>query len=686
VATGIYLQAAGGPVLFNEQASLDALTASNPALALAYQEHPDQYRPLSNLIRYLLLTATGSAASLRVASSLLHGLNAALVFLLAGLLLRRWGRGGEGSVLAAAGGALVFAAHPLASEAILSHGAFAVVAGCTFALGSVLLAARSAEGGESGGPLTPVALYLAALLCHGAYWPVALVAAALSLPGEGVKKGTGSWWSYGGTLSSYGLGMTLYYVSWTARSWPEFQFGPVHRTWPVVQGAASQAAAMVDALRLLLVPLGLSADQGRVAYLGGWNLQAVAGALLLVVMLVAGFLLVRRPTLAGLAVAWFAFLHLHVLLSPPEDPLRERRLYPLVVSLALLVVAGLRLLERHGGARTALAAAAIVCVPLALSSAGRARLWMDPEALWQSAARSNPASPRSHFALGGLYLQAGDTDRALEAYENALARSPRSAMIQASLAEVYFQRGDYSRSLQEANKAMELDPGYLPVYLTAGNSFMMRGQTRDAFLAFNAALRVNPDDPSALYNMGVLHYQQKRYVKAVRLLERALELRPEDSESLFRLGMSRFYSGNLQGAAEALRFCLEVDPERVDAQVNLATVLTKLEEHETAGVLLRGVLENEPGNAEALNGMAILASARNDTVGARDYFRQAVQADPNNLQFLHNLASSYEGLGEYEQAVDAYSEFLDRWTGSLELGESARSRLLALEARLASAQ
>lgn len=680
LGAGLYLQAAGGPVLDSEAPALRALAAVDIGRALAFQTDPDEARPLASLLVYLVTSGSGTMASIRILSALLHGVNALLVLLLAVHLRFRAGEEKPGTALAPVAAGLVFALHPLASEAILSHASFGVVAGASCALGALLLAARQGES-PARGSFGPAALYLASLLCHAAYWPVALPAALLASRrwSDGTAPANGR--SFFKALAPFAAGLGLFYAAWTARMWPAINFGPVRRPWGLLEGLASQCAALVDALRLCLAPAGLSVDQGRRAYVGDWNVQALAGALALALLLAGAVALARRGTLVGVALGWLGAIHLHLLLAPPEEPLQERRLYPFVVTAALLASALIRLLEERAGSRAAVTAAGVICLPLAFITAERARLWSDPVALWESAVRVNPASARGYIALGKLHLERNETEPALQAYEAALARSPNSAPIQNSIAEVYFQRGDQSRALQEADKAIEMDPRYLPAYLTAGNVFMLRSQTRDAFLAFNAALTIDPEDPSALYNMGVLHYQERQYGKAARLLERAVALRPGDAEMRFRLGLSRFYQGDFRGAAEALRASVLLDPGRIDARVNLAAALTRLGEHTAADHLLEGVLGESPANAEALNGMAILASARNENESAVTWFEKAVSADPDNLQFLYNLGGAYEEIGRIDPALDAYRRFLDRWRGSLDLGEKVRARIEELETR-----
>ncbi len=680
IAIGLaaYLPAAEAPPYLNEGAALAALAEATPAAALGYQEHPDESRPLANVVRHWLLAGTDRVASIRVASAILHALSALLVLLLVRALLPRDAAAPGGSLIAPVAGALIFLMHPVATEALLAHGAFPLVLGTFLSTFSLLLAARAGSGDLPVRPFAPAALYLGALFCDSSLWPVAFAAAAFSRPAN-VAENRDALRSFLRRLFPYALSLTLFYLCWSIRRWPSFNLLGFLRPWGTLAGIASQSATLFREIGLLLVPLGLSADHGEVAYIGSWNSRAIAGAVLMTVLLGAGFIALRRRALPRAALGLYALLHVHFLIAPPEEPIAERRLYALLLAPALAGAAAAFALERRAGTRVAFAGAGLVVVLLGHLTLDRVYLWRDPTALWESAARVNPASPRPHLALANLRLARGENDLALPLFEAALARAPHSAPIQNAIAETYLRKGDYERAIQEAEKARALDPRCFQAHITAGTGYMMTNQPRQAFLAFNAALLQRPDDPSALYSMGALFFDQNRFAKAAELLQRAAQGRPRDPEILFRLGMSRLNTGDFAGAAEAMRACLAESPARLDAQINLGTILTQTRHYEEAAQILRAVVTGQPGNAKALNGLGVLASAKGQPEQAKDYFEQAVASDPNYLMAVYNLAGAYERLGDRARAIETYRSFLDRWTGALDAAEDARIRLARLE-------
>ena len=673
----VFVPAAWSPPFLQEGAALARLAGGTSAEALAFQEHPDESRPLANLVRHYLPQLTGSQAALRIAAAILNGLTAWIILMLCRVVIRREGRWDAASFLAPAAATVIFLACPLTSEAIMAHSALPLVLATTLALLSLLLAALEGASTAPPRPFGPAAIFLVALLSDVTVWPLALVAAALARRPREDGSGRGGFLR---ALWPYGLSLALYYAAWVVRLWPSVRFLEIARVWGFLRGVASQSAVFVTELRLLFAPWTLSVDHGGVAYIGRWGAQALLGAVLLALVLVAGARFGRGATLTGIGVGGFAALHLHFVLFPPLEPLSERRLYAVVAVLSFLTAAVVLRLERRAGSRIAFAAAALVAAPLAFLTVDRVRLWEDPFALWEAAAKANPRSPVPHVTLGALHLDRGETDRAMQSFEAALSIAPGSPAVEQQLAEAYASKGDYQRAAAEAGKALALDPDYFPAFITAGTAFMMRNLPRDAFIMFNEALRRRPNDATALYHMGALLYDQNRFGKAAELLQLADQARPRDPDILFRLGMSRLNINDLTGAAEALHACLAESSDRIDARVNLSSILTQLGHHEEARQQIDQVLDADPGNSKALNNKAVLLSAEERWAEARELFERSAASDPNDQRTLYNLAGAYEHLGETEKAIRAYRDFLSRWTGSLEVGEEARARLAALEA------
>ena len=67
-----------------------------------------------------------------------------------------------------------------------------------------------------------------------------------------------------------------------------------------------------------------------------------------------------------------------------------------------------------------------------------------------------------HFLIGHLHQQAGNLDRAMEAYRLALQKGEKSAFLHAQLAALHLKKGQAEKAIAEAEEAVRVNPRHLP--------------------------------------------------------------------------------------------------------------------------------------------------------------------------------------------------------------------------------
>lgn len=122
----------------------------------------------------------------------------------------------------------------------------------------------------------------------------------------------------------------------------------------------------------------------------------------------------------------------------------------------------------------------------------------------QAEVRRNPAAASAHRLLGDLYIQLNQTDKALAAYERAVALAPTDAESLNNLAwTLATQKNatteDKARALLLARRAADLKPAHY-ILDTLAESLYVNGLTDEALEAIEAALRVAklPEDRAYL--------------------------------------------------------------------------------------------------------------------------------------------------------------------------------------------
>ncbi|MHB0985099.1 MAG: tetratricopeptide repeat protein [Sulfuricella sp.] len=166
-----------------------------------------------------------------------------------------------------------------------------------------------------------------------------------------------------------------------------------------------------------------------------WNIELIAMAGLLTFLLATGFASLRRIPWLAFGVLWF-FLQLlptHTLV-PRLDIANERQLYLAAIGpIFALSAIGFRLSARWNAIplRTA---TLLMCAVLALATHFRNRDYRDEVSLWEATAALSPGKARVFNNLGFAYEQAERKEAARSAYLRALAIDPRQTRAAENLA------------------------------------------------------------------------------------------------------------------------------------------------------------------------------------------------------------------------------------------------------------
>ena len=384
-------------------------------------------RPLLKLSYALNWIASPAPAGFLAVNLALHLVNAWLVHRLL-LAAGAWtGMDERRAAFAALAGALLFALHPVQTEAVAYISGRSSSLSATLALASALLYLRGRATDRFGWTkvLSPALFVLAVLGKETALaLPLALTLLEACGPAGRRRPFAGPWVHWGVTaLAAGALALHPGYHRFLAASLGLRGLGTQLR------GSLEGCAYLFGKL---LWPTGLNLDP-PLAVPPAWDLRLAAWALLLAgLALLGGWALRRRPWLA------FGLLWGLLWLLPTQGPVprldlaNERHLYLALAGFAFVLGAGLaKLPARAGGAL--LAAAALV---LAVLTHRRVQDYRDEVTMWRASLAIAPANPRVWNNLGVALHGRGDGAGAVQAFEQALRLRPGYRQAEENLAAV----------------------------------------------------------------------------------------------------------------------------------------------------------------------------------------------------------------------------------------------------------
>ena len=617
---------------------------------------------------------------------LIHALNALLIFVLARRLFAAFAAHGHTLFVGFAAG-LLFALHPLQTEAVTYVSGRRDVLSTAFFLAAVVLFLGPTRRQEAASPLRLRVLVGVPLLLAGGLLCKEMVA---TLPGllllldllRPIR-----WESrrvfFHATVWVLALGHTFANIS----TGDVVAASSASNGWLV---ALTSCRYIVRYLSLTLLPVSQSLDYSYDAIPVSEGLGTpwtTVPAVVLVVALVASGLVAlvkgrsairacariepdeqtgpaRVRSGAGVAlwacgILWFLGTLVPVLqIVPIPERFAERFAYLPGIGVVLLVTAGLWRLARFESlmARGTLILLAVVG---AVATVDRNRDWQSPLTLWGAAVEAQPRAARAHLAYANALKRAGRLREAQDEYTAALARfgeTPDLPLHHGFILQALTLRGQVygMRSTEEP----ELLERAILDYRTLLTSTDTDG----------VAIADSPKHTVIHFDLAGFLFTAGRFEEARSEYQKVIELgKPETLVAAAKYYLARLTlrDGNIEAAETLYREALELTPAADPAYVTVASellrVFTDQKKYDEAWKVLEDALRVvdavRPRSHFRLRQAEIL-DRRGDLAGARELLETILRKDPDYEAAKITIAGIEANLGNPETAAEHYREIL----------------------------
>jgi len=189
--------------------------------------------------------------------------------------------------------------------------------------------------------------------------------------------------------------------------------------------------------------------------------------------------------------------------------------------------------------------------------------------------KAQPGSGMAWNSLGVAYGNAGQSAKAIEAYQQALRINPEHAEAWYNLGNAYDNAGQSAKAIEAYQQAVRIDPEFSWAWNNLGNAYDNAGQSAKAIEAFQQALRINPEYAKAWNNLGVTYVTAGQSAKAIEAYQQAVRINPEFSGAWNNLGLAYGNAGQSAKAMEAFQQSLRINPEYAEAWNNLGVAYSQ---------------------------------------------------------------------------------------------------------------
>ncbi|HYK19706.1 MAG TPA: protein kinase [Pyrinomonadaceae bacterium] len=258
-------------------------------------------------------------------------------------------------------------------------------------------------------------------------------------------------------------------------------------------------------------------------------------------------------------------------------------------------------------------------------------------------------------------IQREHVDSAIEHFRRAIEIDPQFALAYSALGSCYVNRvlkglgqaGDHDKAKNAFRKALALDPKLLEARMQMVFIYLTGGQKQKARAEVDLLRDEYPNDPGVQFVRGVVARLDSDYEKALRSYDRMVRLNPgERVLASYNRARIFMYQKQYEEALHELDQGAELEPEHPMIQVIRARVLYYRGEIDAATRTLQQVLQKHPQMDGVRPILAICLSAQGQHTKANEQLtpkvRQVAEAD---YDIAYWLASAYLLQGRQVEAL-----------------------------------
>jgi tetratricopeptide (TPR) repeat protein len=268
----------------------------------------------------------------------------------------------------------------------------------------------------------------------------------------------------------------------------------------------------------------------------------------------------------------------------------------------------------------------------------------------------NPEDVGIMAEIAGVHLARGQSAKAMEQFDNILARDSVSLDVKLHIGEMYFAQMGKDSTLGPATAkifekiASKHPEDWRPFWFLGAIGSIMHDDSM-AVKNFRRVTELASWNADAWVYLSSVFLGKNKFDEVATILESAVRVLPDDYRVNFFLGISYSRLNRQLEAAHVLEHARSINPKEVDAIAQLALVYDGMKKFEESDALYEEALRLDPANALVLNNFAYSLAERNVQLErALTMSRKALDVDSGNTSYLDTIGWIFFRLGNYREA------------------------------------
>jgi len=198
-----------------------------------------------------------------------------------------------------------------------------------------------------------------------------------------------------------------------------------------------------------------------------------------------------------------------------------------------------------------------------------------------------------------LYREKKVTE-AIAMIERALAEDPRDAVAHNALGVIYSQEGDLNKAMEQFDRAISLKQPYYKAIYNKFNLLLTNGQAEDAVALLEGVVRQYPEHSDGYINLGVLAGRRGEIDKAIGYFDQAIALNGNDFDAHFKKGQLMVVQKRYDEALACFNRVTEIEPRYTPAGQAAKLVEDILQKKREGYIRVRQIMVTDPEVAQRI--------------------------------------------------------------------------------------
>ncbi|MBV6645413.1 MAG: tetratricopeptide repeat protein, partial [Cyclobacteriaceae bacterium] len=194
----------------------------------------------------------------------------------------------------------------------------------------------------------------------------------------------------------------------------------------------------------------------------------------------------------------------------------------------------------------------------------------------------------------------GNYDRAIDAYDYAIAIEEGFSSAHFNLGNAYMNKENFDKALDCYLKTLEIEGPSAEIYCHIGAAYEKLNQFDLATKYYRKATKIDQMYHEAWFGLGVSLSLQEKWYEAIHFLDRALQIDSKNGLYWKAKADAEYRTGNIVSAMDAYVEACELDPADVQIWLDWSFVYFEQGDFENALAIVDGGLRELQDNADLM--------------------------------------------------------------------------------------